>query len=59
MTDAMARTIGDIDFRGLRFEGTRYDCGSKLGFLEANLAFALRRDDLREGVQDIISKLSK
>lgn len=59
LTDAMARTIGDIDFRGLRFEGTRYDCGSKLGFIEANLAFALERDDLRDGVKDIISKLSK
>jgi len=59
LTDAMAKTIGNIDFRGLRFEGTRYDCGSKLGFIEANLAFALERDDLRDGVQNIISKLNK
>ena len=59
LTDAMAKTIGDIDFRGLRFEGTRFDCGSKLGFIEANLAFALNRDDLRDGVKDIISRLSK
>jgi UTP--glucose-1-phosphate uridylyltransferase len=59
LTDAMARTIGSIDFRGLRFDGTRYDCGSKLGFLEANLAFALMRDDMRDGVQDILARLSK
>lgn len=59
LTDAMAKTIPEIDFRGLRFEGTRYDCGSKLGFIEANLAFALQRDDLRAGVQDIIAKLNK
>lgn len=59
LTDAMAKTIPDVDFRGLRFDGTRYDCGSKLGFIEANLAFALARDDLRDGVQGLINKLSK
>ncbi|SCA55215.1 UTP--glucose-1-phosphate uridylyltransferase [Candidatus Terasakiella magnetica] len=58
LTDAMAKTIPDVDFRGLRFEGRRFDCGSKLGFIEANLAFALDRDDLRDGVQKIISDLN-
>jgi UTP--glucose-1-phosphate uridylyltransferase len=55
----MARTIERIPFHGLRFEGTRFDCGSKAGFLEANIAFALARDDLRAEVQDIISRYSK
>ncbi|HKY94422.1 MAG TPA: UTP--glucose-1-phosphate uridylyltransferase GalU [Kiloniellales bacterium] len=59
LTDAMARTIGRIPFHGLRFQGTRFDCGSKAGFLEANIAFALARDDLRAETQDIISRYGK
>lgn len=58
LTDAMAKTMDRVEFRGLRFEGHRYDCGSKLGFIEANLAFALARDDLRDGVAQIIKRLS-
>jgi UTP--glucose-1-phosphate uridylyltransferase len=50
LTDAMAKLIGKQPFHGLRFEGTRYDCGNKLGFLQANVAFALQRDDLRDGM---------
>ncbi|HEY9548902.1 MAG TPA: UTP--glucose-1-phosphate uridylyltransferase, partial [Kiloniellaceae bacterium] len=56
LTDAMARTIGRQPFHGLRFEGRRFDCGSKAGFLEANLAYALERDDLRETARDIIRR---
>lgn len=54
LTDAMARMIGDQPFHGLRFEGKRFDCGDKAGFLEANLAFALARDDLKDRVREII-----
>jgi len=46
LTDAMAELIADHPFHGLRFEGRRFDCGDKVGFLEANVAFALSRDDL-------------
>ena len=46
LTDALAKTIGGIPFHGLRFTGTRFDCGSKLGFLEANIAYALGRGDV-------------
>jgi len=56
LTDAMARTIGRQPFHGLRFEGRRFDCGSKAGFLEANLAYALDRDDLRDTARDIIRR---
>lgn len=56
LTDALARTIETTPFHGLRFEGTRFDCGDKLGFLEANLAFALDRDDLSDGMQQVIKK---
>ncbi len=56
LTDAMARTIGDIPFHGLRFEGTRFDCGSRAGFLEANIAFALARPDLADDMADILRR---
>ncbi|MCH8000297.1 MAG: UTP--glucose-1-phosphate uridylyltransferase [Proteobacteria bacterium] len=56
LTDAMARTIGRVPFHGLRFEGTRFDCGSKAGFLEANIVFALGRPDLRAEVREILRR---
>ena len=46
LTDALARQIGKVPFQGLRFSGERFDCGSKIGFLQANVAFAMSRDDL-------------
>ncbi len=45
LTDALAASIGSAPFHGLRFEGRRFDCGDRAGFLEANVAHALRRDD--------------
>ena len=56
LTDAMARTIGRVPFHGLRFEGKRFDCGSKAGFLEANIVFALGRPDLRAEVREILRR---
>ncbi len=41
LTDSLARRVGAAPLWGLRFEGTRYDCGSKVGFLQANVAYAL------------------
>ena len=58
LTDAMARTIGEAPFHGLRFEGTRYDCGDKLGFLAANIAYGLARKDLASGLRDILRSFS-
>ena len=54
LTDAMARLIGRAPFHGLRFEGRRFDCGDKAGYLEANLAFALAREDLAEQVRGFL-----
>lgn len=54
LTDAMAQMIGHGPFHGLRFEGTRFDCGDKVGFLDATLAYALNRDDLGGDVQGLI-----
>ncbi len=56
LTDAMARMIGRMPFHGLRFEGRRFDCGDKAGFLEANIAFALAREDLGEEVRLLLGK---
>ena len=46
LTDAMAQRIGKAPFHGFRFEGTRFDCGDKLGYLMASVALALDRSDL-------------
>ncbi|WP_072573571.1 UTP--glucose-1-phosphate uridylyltransferase GalU [Granulibacter bethesdensis] len=51
LTDAMARLIGRMPFHGLRYEGRRFDCGDKAGFLEAQIAFALKRPDLAPAVR--------
>ncbi len=60
ITDAMISLSKFQAFHGLRFEGTTYDCGDKVGFLSANVAFALEREDLgpgfREALQNIIAK---
>jgi len=58
LTDAMAQLIGAQPFHGLRFEGTRFDCGDKLGFLQATVAFGLDRDDLREGLGKYLLDIS-
>ncbi len=61
LTDAMAKLIGKQPFNGLRYAGTRYDCGDKLGFLQANVAFALNRNesdgDLGPRLKDWLSGL--
>ncbi len=56
LTDAMARTIPRIAFHGLRFDGKRYDCGNRAGFLEASIAFALDRPDMQERVRAMLTK---
>ncbi len=56
LTDAMAKMIGQVPFHGLRYEGERFDCGDKIGFLEAQIAFALQRPDLRDAVRTFLTK---
>jgi len=58
LTDALAAMIGEGPFNGFRFEGERFDCGDKAGFLRANIAFALARDDLRDDMQAIVNEYS-
>ncbi len=59
LTDAMARTIGKVPFHGLRFDGLRFDCGTKIGFLEANIAFALERADLSREMKQIVRRYAE
>lgn len=54
LTDGMARLIGRTPFHGLRYEGRRFDCGDKIGFLEAQIAFALRRPEMASHVREFL-----
>jgi len=56
LTDAIARTIGILPLNGFRFEGRRFDCGSKVGWLRANVAFALDREDMSERVRRMLNE---
>jgi UTP--glucose-1-phosphate uridylyltransferase len=57
LTDGMKALAGAQVFHGVRFDGHTYDCGSKIGFLTANLAFALARPDLAEPLRAEARKL--
>ncbi|MBR0647889.1 UTP--glucose-1-phosphate uridylyltransferase [Roseomonas hellenica] len=56
LTDSMAKLIGQQPFHGVRYEGRRFDCGDKAGFLEAQVAFALKRPDLAPAMQAILRR---
>ena len=57
LTDAMASMIGKAPFHGVTFDGRRFDCGSKIGYVEANLALALERDDMAKEIAGIATDL--
>ena len=57
LTDALNRTISQVPFHGLRFEGRRYDCGTRVGFVEANVAFGLAHPEMSERLLPLIRKL--
>lgn len=57
LTDAMAAMLATGTFYGMRYEGNRYDCGDKLGFLKANLALGLERPDLAAGLRDFLKEI--
>jgi UTP--glucose-1-phosphate uridylyltransferase len=56
LTDAMIGLAKTQSFYGVEFEGERHDCGSKAGFLRANIAFGMARDDLRDGLRAEMKK---
>ncbi len=55
LTDAMAQMIGTQPFHAYKFGGRRYDCGDKAGFIMANIALALDRDDLAPTVRAFLA----
>jgi len=59
LTDAMARMIGKQPFHAVTFAGKRYDCGSKVGFVEATLELALGRPDMADEVRAIMKRLMR
>ena len=59
LTDAMAKMIGGKPFHAMTYKGGRYDCGSRLGFLEANLAVALHRKDTVAETRALLERLMK
>ncbi|MGC2085488.1 MAG: UTP--glucose-1-phosphate uridylyltransferase GalU [Bradyrhizobium sp.] len=56
LTDAMIGLSKTQKFYGVEFEGERHDCGSKSGFLRANIAFGMARSDLRDGLREDMKK---
>jgi UTP--glucose-1-phosphate uridylyltransferase len=54
LTDALASRLGKSPFHGYRFDGKRFDCGDKVGFFEAQIAFALARADIGPAARDVL-----
>ena len=57
LTDAINSQIGKTFCHGFLFEGERYDCGSKLGFIQANITFALERNELKNELSTWLKKI--
>jgi UTP--glucose-1-phosphate uridylyltransferase len=58
LTDGLAQLIGRQPFHAQVFEGARYDCGDKLGFVQANVALALERDDVGPALRAFIADIA-
>jgi UTP--glucose-1-phosphate uridylyltransferase len=56
LTDGMAKLIGQQPFHALTVNAARYDCGDKAGYVLANLAIALGRDDLRPAIEEFLDR---
>ena len=59
LTDSMAQLIGRQPFHGLRYEGTRYDCGDKIGFLEANVALSRAHPEMGAKAREAVLRVMK
>jgi UTP--glucose-1-phosphate uridylyltransferase len=57
LTDAMIQLARQQPFYGLQFAGRSFDCGSKIGFLAANVSYALARPDIAPGFRAEIDKI--
>ena len=59
LTDAIAELLKNESVYALKFEGTRYDCGSKLGYLQANVEYGLKHPELGKEFSEYLSKLTR
>jgi UTP--glucose-1-phosphate uridylyltransferase len=59
LTDAMAKMIGNKPFHAMTYTGQRYDCGSRIGFLEANVGVALNRADTAAETRALLVRMLK
>ncbi len=59
LTDAMAKLLGNQPFHGLRFKGDHFDCGSRLGFIAANLAYGLKDKEIGSAVRAMLDEYNK
>ena len=57
LTDSICSQIGKVKCLGYKFEEERFDCGSKLGFVQANVAYALHRNDLNNDLSKWLKNL--
>ena len=57
LTDAMAQMIGTQPFHGFTFDGRRFDCGAKAGYIQANVALALERPDIGPQVRAFLDTI--
>lgn len=58
LTDALQAMLETTPTYGVRFEGRRFDCGNRRGFLEANIGMALAREDIRDDIMDILKSFT-
>lgn len=59
ITDAMAKLIGRQAFHGFRYDGIRFDCGNRLGFIEATIAYGMRDLEIGPQVVDLVQRYGK
>ena len=59
LTDALSAMLGSTPFHGLRYDGVRYDCGDKVGFLHASIVFALARPDMSGEIREIVRDIAR
>lgn len=56
LTDAIAKLLEKKEVQAWEFEGKRYDCGSKLGYLQATVEYALKHDELKDGFENYLAE---
>ena len=59
LTDGIAKLLETKEVQAWEFDGTRYDCGSKLGYLQATVEYALKHPELKEGFKEYLTNFAK